>query len=73
MDVKITFLNGDLEEEIYMTQPEGCQVPSQENKMCKLLKSLYGLKKPPKQWHENFNETLLGDGFSFSDLCTQSL
>jgi len=44
MDVKTTFLNDDLEEEICMTQPEGCQVPSQENKVFKLLKSLYGLK-----------------------------
>jgi len=45
MDVKLTFLNGELEEEIYMTKPE--------EKVCKLLKSLYGLKQEPKQWHEN--------------------
>ena len=38
MDVKIAFLNGDLEEEIYMTQPEGCEVPGQENKVCRLKK-----------------------------------
>jgi len=44
MDVKTTFLNGDLEEEIYMSQPEGCEVPSRENKVCKLRKSLYGIK-----------------------------
>ena len=43
-DVKTTFLNGDLEEEIFMSQPEGCNVPRQENKVCKLKKSLYGLK-----------------------------
>jgi len=49
MDVKTTFLNGELEEEIYMTQPEGCVVPSQKEKVCKLLKSLYGLKQVPKQ------------------------
>ena len=44
MDVKTAFLNGDLEEEIYMVQPKGCVVSGQENKVCKLLKSLYGLK-----------------------------
>jgi len=43
-DVKTTFLNGDLEEEIFMSQSEGCNVPRQENKVCKLKKSLYGLK-----------------------------
>ena len=36
MDVRTAFLNGDLEEEIYMTQPEGCEAPGQENKVCKL-------------------------------------
>ena len=36
MDVKTAFLNGDLEEEIYMTQLEGCEVPGQEDKVCRL-------------------------------------
>jgi len=49
MDLKTTFLNGELEEEIYMTQRERCDVPGQENKVCKLLKSLYGLKQETKQ------------------------
>ena len=44
MDVETAFLNGDLEEEIYMVQPDGCVIPGQENKVCKLVKSLYGLK-----------------------------
>jgi hypothetical protein len=44
MDVKTTFLNGELEEKIYMTQPDGFVVKGQEDKVCKLMKSLYGQK-----------------------------
>ena len=54
-DVKTTFLNGDLEEEIYMDQLEGFVKPRQESKVCKLTKFLYGLKQAPKQWHEKFD------------------
>ena len=68
MDVKTTFLNGDLEEEIYMEQPEGCKIPGKENKVCKLRKSLYGLKQAPKQWHEKFDQTLISNGFSFVEV-----
>ena len=49
MDVKTAFLNRDLEEEIYMDQPEGFVEPRQKSKVCKLTKSLYGLKQAPKQ------------------------
>jgi hypothetical protein len=59
MDVKITFLNGELKEEIYMTQPDGFVLKGQEDKVCRLQKSLYGLKQAPKQWHENFDITLV--------------
>jgi hypothetical protein len=48
IDVKIAFLNGELEEEIYMHQPDGFIANGQEDKVCKLLKSLYDLKQAPK-------------------------
>ena len=47
LDVKTTFLHGDLEEEIYMSQPHGFEVAGKENQVCKLKKSLYGLKQSP--------------------------
>ena len=49
MDVKTAFLNGDLDEKVYMEQPEGFVLPRNEKKVCKLVKSLYGLKQAPKQ------------------------
>jgi hypothetical protein len=49
MDVKTTFLNGELDEEIYMEQPAGFVANGQEGLVCKLLKSLYDLKQTPKQ------------------------
>ena len=50
MDVKTTFFHGDLEEDIYMEQPEDFKVDGKENFVCKLKKSLYGLKQAPRQW-----------------------
>jgi hypothetical protein len=48
MDVKTTFLNGELDEKINMEQPAGFVTNGQEGMVCKLLKSLYGLKQVPK-------------------------
>jgi hypothetical protein len=67
MDVKMTFLNGKLEEEIYMDQPDGFIAKGHEGKVCKLLKSLYGLKQAPKQWHEKFDKTLTSAGFAVNE------
>jgi hypothetical protein len=64
MDVKTTLLNRELEEEIYMIQLGGFVVKGQDDKVCKLLKSLYDLKQAPNQWHEKFNVTLISVGFS---------
>lgn len=56
MDVKIAFLNGNLKEEIYMKVPEGVNNPN--NQVCKLNKSLYGLKQSARCWFETFEITL---------------
>jgi hypothetical protein len=75
MDVKTTFLNGELDEKIYMDQPEGFIEDGQENKVCRLIKSLYGLKQALKQWHEKFDNTLIVAGFAVneSDTCVYYL
>ncbi|KAJ8492114.1 hypothetical protein OPV22_013835 [Ensete ventricosum] len=59
LDVKRTFLHGDLEEKIYMEQPEGFKVKCKENLVCKLKKSLYGLKLAPRQWYKKFDSFMI--------------
>jgi len=63
MDIKTTFLNGELDEGMYMEQPVGIVANGQEGMVCKLLKALYGLKQAPKKWHEKFDKTLTFFGF----------
>ena len=66
MDVKTAFLSGDLNE-VYMEQPEGFILPGNERKVCKLAKSLYGLKQVHKQWHEKFDGAILANGFTHNN------
>ncbi|GJY66624.1 zinc finger, CCHC-type containing protein [Tanacetum coccineum] len=63
MDVKTAFLNGELDEEVYMNQPQSFIISSNENKVCKLIKSLSGLKHTPKQWHQKFDVVVLSNGY----------
>jgi hypothetical protein len=66
MDVKSTFLHGDLEEEIYMKQPKGFAVKGKKEPVCKLKNSLYGLKQSPRMWYKKFDTYMLGFGFTRS-------
>ena len=61
MNVKTIFLNRDLTEEIYMEKPEGLDAPA--GKVCKLIKSLYGLKKASKLWHKKFDGVVRNNGY----------
>jgi hypothetical protein len=60
MDVKTTFLNGDLEENVYMAQPKGFAIKGKENMGCRLKKSIYGLKQASRQWYLKFDRTIKG-------------
>ena len=66
MDVVTTFLNGILEETIYMQQPDGYIQQGKERLVCKLNKSLYGLKQSPRCWNKVFTEFMKSIGFTQS-------
>ena len=63
MDVKSSFLNGELEEEVYIEEPEGFHLSKNENYVCKLKKALYGLKQAPKAWYYRLDKYLWHKGF----------
>ncbi|KAJ9541434.1 hypothetical protein OSB04_027940 [Centaurea solstitialis] len=67
MDVKTAFLNGKLTEDVYMEQPEGFVDPKNPNKVCKLLKSIYGLKQASRSWNLHFDERIKEFGFVKSE------
>jgi hypothetical protein len=62
LDVKTAFLHGDLEG-IYMDQPKGFAVPGKEDYVCRMKKSLYGLKQSPRQWYKRFDSFMISNGF----------
>ena len=63
MDVKTTFLNGDLSEEVYMSQPEGFKANGKDNMVCRLKRSIYGLKQASHQWYLKFDKIVTSFGF----------
>ena len=60
MDVKTSFLKGNLEEDVYMTQPKGFEDPKNVRKVYKLHQSSYGLKQASKSWNLRFDATVKG-------------
>nr|GEV80922.1 hypothetical protein [Tanacetum cinerariifolium] len=64
MDVNIAFLNGNLWEEVYVSQPDGFMDPSYPNHVYKLKKALYGLKQAPRAWYDMLSSFLISQDFS---------
>ncbi|MCF8701902.1 DDE-type integrase/transposase/recombinase, partial [Corynebacterium sp. MC-10] len=64
MDVKSAFLNGVLDEEVYIQQPMGYKVKMQEDKVLRLKKALYGLKQAPRAWNSRIDKYLQENGFA---------
>ena len=66
MDVKTTFLNGVVEEEVYMEQPLGFKRHDKKTHVCKLKKDLYGLKQAPRTWYNRMDSFLMSLGLNKS-------
>jgi hypothetical protein len=63
MDIKSVFLNGCINEEVYIEQPSGFKIDKKPNHVYKLKKALYGLKQAPRAWNERLKDFLLSKGF----------
>ena len=70
MDVKNAFLQGTLEEEVYMTLPPGHKKEQNFNLVCRLRKSIYGLKQSPRAWYGKLSHFLLSCNFKISSADT---
>jgi hypothetical protein len=68
MDVKTTFLNGDLLDNVYMAQPKCFTIKGKEHMRCYLRKSICGLKQASRQWYLKFDETIRSFGFKENDM-----
>ena len=68
MDVKSAFLNGFIEEEVYVRQPPGFENPKFSNRVFKLHKALYGMKQAPRAWYDRLKKFLLGKGFKMGSV-----
>lgn len=66
IDVKTAFFNGEIEEEVYIEQPEGFVVHNEKSHVCRLKKALYGLKQAPRAWYEKMDGFLMSLGFNKS-------
>jgi hypothetical protein len=66
MDVKTTFLNGVIEEEVYVEQPQGFETHDSQTHVCRLKKALYGLKQAPRAWYGRIDSFLMSLGFTKS-------
>ena len=67
MHVKTTFLNGVIEEEVYIEQPKGFDVENREMHVCRLHQALYGLKQAPRAWYSRIDSYLWEMGFQQSE------
>ena len=62
--MKTTFLHGELDEQIYLQQPEGFKEPGKEGLVCRLTKSLYSLKQTIRQWYKRFDTFIVSCGYT---------